>query len=255
MVLERSCGQVQSTNLINVTCVFALLCFQFSCGILLQRSQRKLGFHRDLVTYLEWDVSRFIDHADPKNCTFLLVEHFPSGLYIDQDQVRNGEEFGGPKVLSKEVIDVESLAHHSSSNVIYVFPKTVVNFSMKTISANISIPVHLRYHQAALGKEFVSVSLSSPTVFGRCDGITGNDIAKLCGTELIKAPCNAMMPSDSCDWVTLKPTRKDQPLSNTPLVFHVPVGQIEHRWLIIAFTLLSTIAGCSLVLWNALTVT
>ena len=42
---------------------------------------------------------------------------------------------------------------------------------LETISANISIPIHLRYHQAALGKTFVAVSLLFPSVLGRCNGM------------------------------------------------------------------------------------
>ena len=38
------------------------------------------------------------------------------------------------------------------------------------MSVNVTMPVHLRYHQATIGTKFVSVSLSSPKVFGRCNG-------------------------------------------------------------------------------------
>ena len=56
---------------------------------------------RDVVTYVEWDVSSFSDHTNLKDCQLLLVEHVPRGIYIDPDQIRNGEEFGGPKVRIK----------------------------------------------------------------------------------------------------------------------------------------------------------
>lgn len=50
-------------------------------------------------------------------------------------------------------------------------------------------------------------------------------------------------------------TPQDMLQSDTPLVFHVPVGQIEHSWPIIALTVLSTMVGCSLILWNSLAIT
>ena len=34
---------------------------------------------------------------------------------------------------------------------------------------NISIPIHLRYHKAAKKEKFVPVSLSPPTVLGKCN--------------------------------------------------------------------------------------
>ena len=34
---------------------------------------------------------------------------------------------------------------------------------------NISIPIHLRYHKAAKKEKFVPVSLSPPTILGKCN--------------------------------------------------------------------------------------
>ena len=57
---------------------------------------------RDLITYIEWDIlSSFGEHYNLLDCQLLLVEQFPSGIYIDPDQVKNEEEFGGPEVRSK----------------------------------------------------------------------------------------------------------------------------------------------------------
>lgn len=258
-------GCVRGRNSIIVICILVFLCFQFcfpndegekACGrAVVQRSQSKSGFHRDLVTYVEWDLSlsSLRSHFDVQDCQLLLVEHFPSGIYVDPDQIKDGEEFGGREVFSTEIINVESLAHHSSSLKIFLFPKSVViNSRLETISANISIPIHLRYHQAALGKTFVAVSLLFPSVLGRCNGIDKR-LATQCGAELIKAPCNAKIPSVSCDWIILTSASKEHSISSRPLTFHVPVGQIEHSWSIVIVTVLSTMAGCGLTLWNSLT--
>lgn len=54
---------------------------------------------RDLVAYVEWDVfSSFGDHSNLHDCQLLLVEQFPSGIYIDPDKIKNEVEFGGPEV-------------------------------------------------------------------------------------------------------------------------------------------------------------
>lgn len=52
---------------------------------------------RDLITYVEWTVSDS-GHSDLQDCQLLLVEYFPSGVYVDPDQIKNEEEFGGPEV-------------------------------------------------------------------------------------------------------------------------------------------------------------
>lgn len=244
----------------TITCI-AILFFQSclssdkgSCGqILVERRQIKPGFHRDLVTYVEWNIlSKFDDDSDQQDCQLLLVEHLPSGICIDPDQIKNEEQFGGPEVLTTETINVESMAHHASSHKIFVFPKIDFDYGFGTMTANITIPVHLRYHQAAIGIKFASVSLSSPKVFGRCNGVTSP--ALNCKTLPIKAPCNAKGMS-SCDWILLDSVNKDTLQSDRPLVLHVPVGQIEHSWPIIVLTVLSTMAGCSLILWNFLAIT
>lgn len=161
------------------TCFLVTLYFQRSLSseedhkhcrkVLLQRGQNKAGFHRDLLTYVEWDINNIASNSDLKNCHLLLLEHLPNGIYVDPDQIRSGEEFGGPQVFSRDAVNVESLAHHASSNRIFVLPKMVVRMGT-IITANVSLPVHLRYHQAAVNKKFMSVSLSPPTVLGRCNG-------------------------------------------------------------------------------------
>ena len=47
---------------------------------------------RDLATYLEWTVSGS-SHSDLQDCKLLLVEYFPSGVYVHPDQIKNEEEF------------------------------------------------------------------------------------------------------------------------------------------------------------------
>ncbi|XP_068762632.1 phosphatidylinositol-glycan biosynthesis class X protein-like isoform X2 [Montipora capricornis] len=217
--------------------------------VLLQRGQNKAGFHRDLLTYVEWDINNIASNSEHKSCHLLLLEHLPNGIYVDPDQIRSGEEFGGPQVFSRDAVNVESLAHHASSNRIFVLPKMVVRMGT-IITANVSLPVHLRYHQAAVNKKFMSVSLSPPTVLGRCNGYVIDDLSTNCGTETIKAPCYDKTSSDSCDWLILKSA-----IESTPLVFYVPVGQIDHVWPVVAFTVLSTMAGCAVVVWNSFTST
>ena len=67
-----------------------------------------IGFHelcimmfvpciRDLTTYVEWTVSGS-SHSDLQDCQLLLVEYFPSGVYVDPDHIKNEEEFGDPEV-------------------------------------------------------------------------------------------------------------------------------------------------------------
>lgn len=222
-----------------------------NCGnVLLQRSQEKAGFHRDVLTNIEWDLSSLTTGFDVKNCQLLLLEHLPNGIYVDPDQIRNGEEFGGPQVFSRDVVNVESMAHHSTVNQIFVVPKTMIR-SRRIVIANISLPIHLRYHRAALNKTFVSVILSSPTVLGRCNGIIEH-LGTHCASELTKAPCVDKTGSVLCDWFILKSASEGQPLTSDPLVFYVPVGQREHLWSVISLTVLSTMTGCAVVVWSAI---
>lgn len=46
---------------------------------------------------------------------------------------------------------------------------------------------------------------------------------------------------------------QNQPLTSSPLLFYVPVGQREHLWSVISLTVLSTMTGCAVVVWSAIT--
>ena len=60
---------------------------------------------------MEWDLSlsSLRSHFDVQDCQLLLVEHFPSGIYVDPDQIKDGEEFGGPEV---RINDENTLFHN-----------------------------------------------------------------------------------------------------------------------------------------------
>lgn len=54
---------------------------------------------RDLVTNVEWDILSSVgDHSNLLDCQLLLIEEFPSGIFIDPDQIKNAVEFSGPEV-------------------------------------------------------------------------------------------------------------------------------------------------------------
>ncbi|CAH3036973.1 unnamed protein product [Porites lobata] len=254
MSLKFDCSRVRKTNLIVIFCTLLLVCFKFclsyeerkgSCGnVVVQRGRNKPGFHRDLTTYVEWTVSGS-SHSDLQDCQLLLVEYFPSGVYVDPDQIKNEEEFGGPEVLITEAINTEVMAHHSSPHKVFLFPKAVVNSRLGSIYVNISIPIHLRYHKAAKKEKFVPVSLSPPTILGKCNHGMDN-FATWCAGEMIKAPCSARKSSRYCNWITLTQVNEEN-----LLVFQVPVGQTEHTLLITILTVFSAIAGSSLLVWNS----
>ncbi|PFX22606.1 Phosphatidylinositol-glycan biosynthesis class X protein [Stylophora pistillata] len=248
---------VRETNLLSIFFIFVLSLESCSTGekicnqAVVERTQQKSGFHRDLITYIKWDIlSSFGEHYNLLDCQLLLVEKFPSGVYIDPDQLKNEVEFGGPEVLFKESVNIEALAHHSSSNEMLVFPKITIDSKMDILKANITIPIHLRYHQAAKDAKFASVLLPPPQVLGRCP----NGVAfptDRCGSDPVQAPCDAKRLS-TCDWIALKLRSKDQSESRMSLVLQVPIGQTEHSLPIIALTVFSTMAGCVLTLWNAI---
>ena len=85
-----------------------------------------IGFHelyvmmfvpciRDLTTYVEWMVSGS-SHSDLQDCQLLLVEYFPSGVYVDPDHIKNEEEFGGPEVRTSSKNFLEKLMKITSKN-------------------------------------------------------------------------------------------------------------------------------------------
>ena len=73
--------------------------------------------------------------------------------------------------MSSKPFNVEQAAHHSKGASVIIF-KRLDKKSQKELNATVTLPVHLRYHQAG-ETDFTTVTIANPQVLIRCEDETG----------------------------------------------------------------------------------
>lgn len=214
----------------------------------LKRHIEKTGLHRDLVTSLKIPVALLPDiHLDEDlRCYILFTETFPTGAYVDPDQIKSLKPYGGPDVLLTSAVDVEKPEFESTGFLGLVFS----NLSKVdgTWIGGYTLPVHLRYH-AVSRQDFVNVTFSNPEIAVRCinkefglihhgyHGDTVRQKSELCGSSSVLL----------CDWVVIQYLAE-----KTNISVEVPVGKAEHYLLVTVGTVLTTLLGCFLLVYVSL---
>lgn len=193
----------------------------------LSRTSLHSGFHRTVETAVNLTTtSRFLIDC---NCVILLKELLPSGLYVDTYQTDSLYQHGAAKVYSPAEIDLELPEYLSQSHEIFVYKNTTSYDTDDLLQAEVSLPVHLRYHRPRVDDKFLSVSLWPPTVMLHC--MCADWLSKQ--EELVAAPCSKDT-SLSCMWLQLHCT------GGKELSFEVPVGQLGHFLLVTVATIIVT---------------
>nr|XP_053650870.1 phosphatidylinositol-glycan biosynthesis class X protein-like [Cherax quadricarinatus]XP_053650871.1 phosphatidylinositol-glycan biosynthesis class X protein-like [Cherax quadricarinatus]XP_053650872.1 phosphatidylinositol-glycan biosynthesis class X protein-like [Cherax quadricarinatus] len=151
------------------------------------------GFHRDLETTV------FLSSPeDLQSCVVLIKEIFPSGSYVDPNQLRFLKSLGGPDFYVPQVINVET-PEHLSPRILAYFYMLPRPFSDGRWVVNMTVPVHLRYHRARSGESYpleVAVRLQHPAVFLQCEDIGGDACRPL--VHLEPCPPNGVQ---QCEWL------------------------------------------------------
>lgn len=184
------------------------------------------GYHRELYiggnnVYNETKSNKIV------NGQLLIVENFPSGMYIDPYELKSKNLL--EQISFNEVINIEEPAYRSPSLEVYVY----VPLIDEKISTFI-LPVHLRYQRPKYcysnsGSYYETIVLPSPKIY-ILQETTGYDCS-----STATFPCQRNS-SDICHWIPVK-AQKD-----IPFAINVPVGCIEHEVWIIAVTSIVIIA-------------
>jgi hypothetical protein len=121
------------------------------------------GFHLDLVTQVS-----FAKREDYSKCELMLIESFPSGAFVDVDQLSELQRFGGLGVAQIHVldpfIDVEKPSERSAP---FEFQVEFPAGSMMFPHRRVAIPIHLRYHSPN-PKGHAIVKIPPPVLCSNC---------------------------------------------------------------------------------------
>nr|XP_032834445.1 phosphatidylinositol-glycan biosynthesis class X protein isoform X4 [Petromyzon marinus] len=171
LLMLATAGDSQETGLVQVT-----------------RRVLNSGFHRELVSV--------VSGRGPAPQVVLLRETLPAGLYSDPYELSGSEFARHSQAVFLSRVDVEAPASRAAPLQLLVFISAaavaVASGGGPAWTANVSLPVHLRYHAPAqpgrpprahvlLGGPLVLLPCDSP---GRpCDGAAPRDVTE--------GPCSA----------------------------------------------------------------
>ena len=215
----------------------------------LTRRLENEGFHRDLITSVQLPWSPVLS-----GCRLLLYERLPAGVYVDPYQLTrlhgNQHRVLGP-------VDIEAMAH--TAGWLDVLSWADLNFTEgekpSQVTAEVTVPLHGRYHRADETERIASVYLESPRIFLGCDwenrvlSITDQDdlddsadddeSCRCADKESL--PCRAAGEA-VCEY---RPIEAD----NSPaLVLTLPLGDLRDLELVLVGTTVAVTAGTVLLL-------
>ncbi|KYR00199.1 phosphatidylinositol glycan [Tieghemostelium lacteum] len=181
------------------------------------RSIKKLGFHRDLVTSLV--ITNHLNNG-LHECSLSLLEHLDEVIFIDKYEVDEIQRFGGPQVTIYQLIDLEKPSLSSTQNYVSVVKSNLTLSPNQYQSINISLPVHFRYQNPSLHSPTRQSTISIPKLFLKC-----------------KESHN--------QWLRIYPSYQDP--AQQSIQIQLPVGQLSIRHQISFYTLLITVIGSLIV--------
>lgn len=194
------------------------------------------GFHRDVHYTLKFGgVSRM-------SCDLMLLQQFPSAMYVDTDQLTNLKKFKKINSYVPLYVDVEKPASKASPFSLYLF-ETVRK------EVNITLPIHFRYHDPS-ERKFERIQIESPTLYVQCRGTSTKNLLKSTGTYRYPCASSAQIydydklgEAEYCDWQEVE-------FSNVPTVISVliPVGNsASYKFVLPATILVSWIGSMYLI--------
>ncbi|XP_058823152.1 phosphatidylinositol-glycan biosynthesis class X protein [Topomyia yanbarensis] len=194
------------------------------------------GFHREVHYTIKFG------GLGKMTCELLLLQHLPSAVYVDTDQLTNMKKFKKINSYVPLYVDVEKPA--SKSN-----PFSVYLFETARKEVNITLPIHFRYHDPS-EKKFERIQIESPSLYVQCRGVNSKHSLKPTGT--FRHPCSIssqiydydkLSEAEYCDWQGLE-------FSNVPTIISVliPVGNsASYRFVLPATILISWIGSMYLI--------
>ena len=119
------------------------------------------GFHLEILSEVIFS-SPLLSSISSLNCTLLLTETLPSGLYVDAFQLRNFNQLGGPFVTSRRPIDTEAPAFDSTNEQLRVYHHFRLDKGRQRLVSQLVLPIHLRYHRAVTNGDPTHTVFSHP---------------------------------------------------------------------------------------------
>jgi len=137
-------------------CNKQILCYQeLNLMPIIGIEMSPVGFHRELTYFIHFDYP-----IAGKECEYFIEQSFPSGVYVNVDQLNDLVRFKKLEALYPYHIDIEIPTEQAQ-------PFHVLLSGRPKISDSIVLPIHFRYH-APRKTNFVKVEIDNPLLYFKC---------------------------------------------------------------------------------------
>uniref|UniRef100_A0A1B6EKN5 Phosphatidylinositol-glycan biosynthesis class X protein n=1 Tax=Cuerna arida TaxID=1464854 RepID=A0A1B6EKN5_9HEMI len=191
------------------------------------------GFHREIHSLVELLGGYSI--AQRQHCFLALRETLPSGLYVSPDQLEDLARLGQVQACANTSVDVEAPEPVSSNLSVLIY--SGLERAENLLSAKLVLPVHARYHAPSEDGGYRPITVGTPELFLRCAG-------HLQCPELtsLTLPCYTCS-EELCTWTQIPYKTNAETLNML-----VPVGNMQHYYLVTFLTFTITTGGAVYIL-------
>ena len=120
------------------------------------------GFHLEILSEVHLSSPLLTSSSESLNCSLRLTETLPSGLFVDNFQLKNFHQLGGPLVASRRPVDTEAPAFESAETALTVIHPFKLERPKQRLVSQVVLPVHVRYHRASANGDPTRVTLENP---------------------------------------------------------------------------------------------
>uniref|UniRef100_A0A1B6KZA0 Phosphatidylinositol-glycan biosynthesis class X protein n=1 Tax=Graphocephala atropunctata TaxID=36148 RepID=A0A1B6KZA0_9HEMI len=191
------------------------------------------GFHREIHSLVELVGGYAI--VQRQHCFLALRETLPSGLYVSPDQLEDLARLGQVQACANTTVDVEAPEPVSSNLSVLIY--SGLERAENLLSARLVLPVHARYHAPTEDGGYRPITVTVPELFLRCAGpLNCPDLTSL------TLPCYTCS-EDLCTWTQIPYKTNAESLNML-----VPVGNMQHYYLVTFLTFTITTGGAIYIL-------
>jgi len=190
----------------------------------ISRKLEMTGFHRLLSYSVE-----IVHSGDWDDCTICIEELIPSGLYVNPDEIASLKHPNNISVYFNDLPDIE--APKSLSKAFTAAFCSSLEPDSNLLSAEISVPLHLRYHSARSDGGFDKARLKLPKAFIHCSSQPS------CLDMFPKFPCPGK-ESTKCLFQAL-----NYKMNGKEIELEVPVGKMADFYLVFGVTIMLVYTG------------
>ncbi|KAG6456384.1 uncharacterized protein LOC115447490 [Manduca sexta] len=198
-------------------------------SVKIEQGLRNEGFHRNMTYTIIFDNSEDYEGLH-RECILALEQTLPSGIYANPDELGDLRRIDRLNAIPKKRINIELPAEYSEPSGVFIISKVT------TDKVEVWVPVHARYHMAAVNGGTFRNDIAPPKLYLRCP----DQRLEACNMPVSPSAmylCNGHSVA-KCNWKEIPFT-----MMTDTLIWLVPVGNLNHFHLVAISTTVVVVVG------------